>query len=353
MQCFQHSVSKEKDFKTELQARWFGLVWEFCCRLMVENESWANLAARRVGGTSFSAEWLSENASVHDRQVPTGGSVCCSTHAVVAEGHGDCSARRKSCFRNGPSDRAQRKPHQRVRFQLVAPDSKNFVTLSAAKNKCGPLCDSFDRRCRAAVRCLAPIGSLRGLDQTGLTHACPAWKTSERSLQDLGHLGHESQYERCTRAKSAGSGDGTGKRILDLDQLVPPSHGFEKRVLFGVDRDMLDRFMEEFHASKLITHIPAGCVLHPAALKLLQGARQAGECEPIDDLLIFADGAYRDVSKRCAWAFSAFSVRPDAYVWLGYMAGIVPENACQNHPSAFRAELFAQLMGMRENHNCI
>ena len=84
---YRHSVSGEADYKTELQARWYGFIWEYCCRLMVHCDASANEAAINIGGPSFSKEWLEVNQKEEVSSIEFGSDVAeefsCSSVSVV------------------------------------------------------------------------------------------------------------------------------------------------------------------------------------------------------------------------------------------------------------------------------
>ena len=87
MLAYRHSVSGAADYKTELQARRYGLIWEYCCRLMVHCDAFANEAAINIGGPSFSKEWLEVNQKEEVSSIEFGSDVAeefsCSSVSVV------------------------------------------------------------------------------------------------------------------------------------------------------------------------------------------------------------------------------------------------------------------------------
>ena len=132
--------------------------------------------------------------------------------------------------------------------------------------------------------------------------------------------------------------------IIVLEKALPPQLGIDRRVQFAVDQSMLDELVAEFALEKLAIHVPHGCRLHPAASRLLRHSRCVQKHDDVSNAVVFVDGSFSQQMDTCSWAIAAFDARPGETVWLGYMAGYVPSLACEGKASAFRAELFAQLM---------
>ena len=131
---------------------------------------------------------------------------------------------------------------------------------------------------------------------------------------------------------------------ISLERAIPAQICTERRLQFAIDNSMLQMLVDAFHVGQLAVDIPSECKLHSAAQSLLQHSRTLREHDCIENMVIFVDGSYLPKQTTCSWAFAAFAVKPQEIIWLGYMAGIVPDVACGEIPSAFRAELFAQLM---------
>ena len=137
---------------------------------------------------------------------------------------------------------------------------------------------------------------------------------------------------------------GSGRYSISLQQHVPVKPVAERRLQFTVDSSMLDELVATFGLDQLRKDIPPECQLHPAAGQLLQSSAGLQPQDKVANLVVFVDGSFVAKHGACAWSFAAFESRPTALIWLGYMAGVVPDQACGGKPSAFRAEIFAQLM---------
>ena len=137
---------------------------------------------------------------------------------------------------------------------------------------------------------------------------------------------------------------GSGRYSISLQQHVPVKPVAERRLQFTVDSSMLDELVATFGLDQLRKDIPPECQLHPAARQLLQSSAGLQPQDKVANLVVFVDGSLVAKHGACAWSFAAFESRPTALIWLGYMAGVVPDQACGGKPSAFRAEIFAQLM---------
>ena len=132
--------------------------------------------------------------------------------------------------------------------------------------------------------------------------------------------------------------------VLSLEMAIPSSVCQERRIFFGINDDIMHDVVDDFRPGNMCRHIPQDCQLHRAAGQILPHARTAHDDESPINLRLYVDGSFDPARRVCTWAVAAFDVRPEELVWFGCRAGHVPECVCRDSMSAFRAELFAQLM---------
>ena len=159
---------------------------------------------------------------------------------------------------------------------------------------------------------------------------------------------HHENGSAPKRCNDACADDKNGRAstpvTLNLAELIPELTRFERTVHFGINAEMLEHIAKHFRLDSSCRHIPATCKLHPAARELLANTRTPLAGETVQCLKLFVDGSFDPTSRVCAWSAAAFDSRGQEDVWLGCMAGCVPDFCLTGQTSAFQAELFAQFI---------
>ena len=132
--------------------------------------------------------------------------------------------------------------------------------------------------------------------------------------------------------------------VISLKNTIQAPIEVESRIQFAVDRCVLEEIGQAFGLDKLAKQLPIACKIHEQAWNLLQQSRLATQADQVENLVVFVDGSYFERCKTCSWAIAVFDSRPHESIWWGYMAGLVSQYPGPELPSAFKAEMMAQLV---------